>query len=590
MSDAINQRIGDYEILGQLGEGGMGRVYRVRNVLTDRVEAMKVLLPDLAGRQELAARFEREIKVLASLNHPNIAGLRTAVVVDNQLLMIMEYVEGTTLAGRLEQGPISVADAVHYIDAVLSALGYAHAHHIIHRDIKPANMMLTSQGVIKLMDFGIARSGDEPSLTMTGTTLGSLNYMSPEQVTGQEIDARADLYSVGVSLYELVTGRRPFQADSNYSLMTAHVRDTPKPPVEINPSLPATLNEIILISIAKDPAQRFQTADAFRNALSSVSSAMPQGTTPAFPIPTLASTGGTGRFADLPAVTAAEATVIAPPSVVSSSTPSSTPSIPIPPPARSGGYRGFYMTAGALIVLAVLLIVGIYRPRNHKTQAGTLTPQPVMPDVQNDVTPAPSPALAPDPTTTTPVPPTATNLPGPANSAPGTIPAGAANTSPSRGKGEPHVANPGANSSTRAKAATKPKISARNNAGAGSSSLNSNEHDSQPSTHQTETASQPSVSAQADSAAAAELDQMEQEIDHLSSRVTAVNSGLDHLQEQQNSAGYGLRGDMVARQASMKSNLSKAQDAAERGDAARARKFLNMAQTDVEALEHFLGH
>ena len=235
MSEEVNKRVGDYQILNELGSGGMGRVYRVHNVITDRIEAMKVLLPDLAGRQELAARFQREIKVLASLNHPNIAQLRTALVVDNQLVMIMEYVEGTTLADRLEKAPIPVTDAVNYIDQVLNALSYAHQQHVIHRDIKPINMMLTPQGVMKLMDFGIARSGDERSLTMTGTTLGSLNYMSPEQVKGEATDARSDLYSVGVSLYELVTGRKPFQAESDYSIMTAHVKDAPKAPIELQP-------------------------------------------------------------------------------------------------------------------------------------------------------------------------------------------------------------------------------------------------------------------------------------------------------------------------------------------------------------------
>ena len=275
MTEEANKRIGDYQILDELGSGGMGRVWRVRNVITDRIEAMKVLLPDLAGRQELAARFQREIKLMASLNHPNIAALRTAFTADNQLYMVMEYVEGTNLADRLEKGPIAVGDAVNYISQVLSAVSYAHQQHIIHRDIKPANMMLTPQGVIKLMDFGIARGGEERSLTMTGTTMGSLSYMSPEQVKGEATDARSDLYSVGVSLYEFVTGQRPFTATSDYSIMAAHVKEAPKPPVELHPGLPAALNEIILMAIAKDPAQRFQTADAFRNALSSVPVAAP---------------------------------------------------------------------------------------------------------------------------------------------------------------------------------------------------------------------------------------------------------------------------------------------------------------------------
>src|ERR1700733_8187740 len=137
------QKVGDYEVLGVLGAGGMGKVYKVRNVISDRTEAMKIVLANLAEQKELADRFLREIKLLASLNHPNIAGLRTALSMDNQLVMIMEYVEGVTLASRLEQGPLAPADAVNYSSQVLDALSYAHSLNIIHRDIKPANMMVT---------------------------------------------------------------------------------------------------------------------------------------------------------------------------------------------------------------------------------------------------------------------------------------------------------------------------------------------------------------------------------------------------------------------------------------------------------------
>jgi len=161
MSDAANQRIGDYEILKELGAGGMGKVYQVRNVITDRVEAMKVLLPDLASTPDLAARFLREVKLTASLDHPNICALRTAFSNDNRLYMVMEYVEGTTMATKLDMGPLTVNEAVKYISQVLSAVSYAHKLHIIHRDIKPANMMLTANHVVKLMDFGIARAGEE---------------------------------------------------------------------------------------------------------------------------------------------------------------------------------------------------------------------------------------------------------------------------------------------------------------------------------------------------------------------------------------------------------------------------------------------
>ena len=157
MSEETGKRIADYEILGALGSGGMGRVFKVRNVISDRVEALKILLPDLSGRQDLVDRFLREIKIVAALNHPNIAALRTALTVGNQLVMVMEYIEGITLAARLKQGRISIAEALSNIDQVLNALHYAHGQNVVHRDIKPTNMMLTLEGVIKLMDFGIAR-------------------------------------------------------------------------------------------------------------------------------------------------------------------------------------------------------------------------------------------------------------------------------------------------------------------------------------------------------------------------------------------------------------------------------------------------
>jgi tRNA A-37 threonylcarbamoyl transferase component Bud32 len=179
---AVGQRLGDYEILDMLGAGGMGKVYKVKNVISERIEAMKIVLPDMAGQQERADRFLREIKLLAKLDHPNIAQLRTALTLENQLVMIMEFVEGVTFSTRLRQGPIPAAEACNYADQVLAALSYAHRQNIIHRDIKPANMMLTPQGIVKLMDFGLARSVEDGALTSTRTTMGSLYYMAPEQV------------------------------------------------------------------------------------------------------------------------------------------------------------------------------------------------------------------------------------------------------------------------------------------------------------------------------------------------------------------------------------------------------------------------
>ena len=263
----IGDTVGDYEIVGVLGKGGMGKVFRVRNLLSNRMEAMKIVLPDLGGDPGLADRFLREIRLQASLEHPNIAALRTALRVDNQVLMIMELVEGVSLEERLRQGPVDLASSIRYVDQVLSALELAHSRGIIHRDIKPANMIVTPEGAVKLTDFGIARSETDRNLTQSGVALGSLYYMSPEQVQAQPADARSDLYSVGVTFYEMATGRRPIEGTSEYGILNAHLTQTPAPPNSLNPAIPIMMNAAILKALAKLPADRFQSAAEFREAL-----------------------------------------------------------------------------------------------------------------------------------------------------------------------------------------------------------------------------------------------------------------------------------------------------------------------------------
>jgi len=574
MSEETGKRIGDYEILAVLGSGGMGKVFKVRNVISDRIEAMKILLPDLAGRQDLADRFLREIKVLAALNHPNIAALRTALTLDNQLVMVMEYVEGITLATRLQAGAIPIADALNYIDQVLSALSYAHKQNVIHRDIKPANMMLTPQGVVKLMDFGIARSGNEPGLTKTGTTMGSLYYMSPEQVKGQTTDARSDLYSVGVSLYEMITGARPFQADSDFSLMAAQVQQAPKPPIELRSDVPAALNEIILLAIAKEPAQRFQSADAFRNALNSV-----RGTLPA-----VSGVTRTATAIVAPAV-AAPPPQTATPAASIHDLPTATMQTPTPPPphvqpapsvaqlsVKPSGHRGLYMTLGALLVLVVLVAAGIYIPRRNKTgaseqsnttqqQTPTATPDaanPASSDANSQTNPAApqaettNPAANSTPEATPPAPPS--NTTDAAANEMGAQPAASAPSSP--------VVNAGKR--TRASSGQSTQQSPADQAGA-------------------------DAAAQAQAANAAQLDELEQQVDQLSGRASAVNNSLDTLQRQQSAQGYGLRGDIVSTQEMMKTHLAKAQQALQNQDAKNAKKYSDMAEAELATLEHFLG-
>src|SRR5690348_11567858 len=244
----------------------MGKVFRVRSRLTDREEAMKVVYPDVNGQADLAERFLREIKVHASLDHPNIAALHTALRVQDQIVMILELVHGFSLEERLRSGPLPVSEALRYVDQVLSALAFAHARGVVHRDIKPANILIAAEGIVKLTDFGIARAATDRKLTHTGFALGSLPYMSPEQIQSETVDARSDIYSLGVTCYEALTGIRPFQGENEYALMNAHLAQVPRPPSEIA-AVPAVVSGAILKALAKKPADRFQSAEEFQAVL-----------------------------------------------------------------------------------------------------------------------------------------------------------------------------------------------------------------------------------------------------------------------------------------------------------------------------------
>jgi eukaryotic-like serine/threonine-protein kinase len=251
MAFSIGQVIGDYRIIDVIGSGGMGTVYKVQHSISDRIEAMKVILPDLMGTPELGERFAREIRTQARLSHPNIASLHNAFRRDNQLLMVMEYVDGTTLHNMLRQGKLNPERGVGFVLQVLSALSSAHAQGVVHRDIKPANIMITASGSVKLMDFGIARSLADQHLTQTGAAVGSVFYMSPEQVQAAEVDSRSDLYSIGIVLYEMVTGVRPITGDSSWAVMNAHISVVPRHPAGLNPGLSPSLCSAIMKALEK---------------------------------------------------------------------------------------------------------------------------------------------------------------------------------------------------------------------------------------------------------------------------------------------------------------------------------------------------
>jgi eukaryotic-like serine/threonine-protein kinase len=268
MSFEIGDIVGTYRILQRLGSGAVGAVYKVEHIITKRVEAMKVVAPDASSTPEQDQRFLREIRLQAGLSHPNIAAVHNAFRENGHLVMIMELIQGKSLKTLMEAGELTFALSIHYACQALAALENAHAHGVVHRDISPANMIVTQDGTLKLTDFGLAKSPADVRLTERGVMVGSLYYTSPEQVRGCEtVDRRSDIYSMGAVLYELATGKKMFFSDNAFTLMMCHVGEPPVPPSNVNPDLPPALDEMLLKALDKDPANRFQSAEAFRYAL-----------------------------------------------------------------------------------------------------------------------------------------------------------------------------------------------------------------------------------------------------------------------------------------------------------------------------------
>lgn len=271
MSFRTGDTTGGYEFIDLLESSRSGVTYKVRNVVAQRMEVLRVLPRSAHDDQERVERFLREIKVHARLTHPNIVAFYHAGLIDGQLVMTTEFVEGVTLAQRLELGAMPWQEAVTVMSQVLRALGCAHEQSVIHRDVTPANILLVPDGMVKLAGFGLAKGAADPRLTQAGVVQGSLHYISPEQIKGiGELDARSDIYSAGAILYEAAAGRRPFEAQSQFEIMAAHVNTAPAAAGTVNPAVPAELDAIILKALAKDPAARFQTAAEFLAALEAI--------------------------------------------------------------------------------------------------------------------------------------------------------------------------------------------------------------------------------------------------------------------------------------------------------------------------------
>jgi len=266
-------RLGPYEILAPLGEGGMGKVYKARDTRLDRLVAIKLLQADIADRPEVKERFEREARTVASLNHPHICTLYDVGHLDNVDFLVMEYLEGETLAQRLESGPLSLAEVLRCATEIADALEKAHSKGVIHRDLKPGNIMLTSTGS-KLLDFGLAKLRREAdpfallsgvpvaaeTISTAGAVLGTLPYMAPEQLESREVDARTDIFAFGTVVYEMVTGKKAFEGKAGATVIAAILKETPPPPSQSNPQVPAELERIVMKMMAKDPDERYATA------------------------------------------------------------------------------------------------------------------------------------------------------------------------------------------------------------------------------------------------------------------------------------------------------------------------------------------
>jgi eukaryotic-like serine/threonine-protein kinase len=271
MAFELGETYSGYKFLDVSKRTRNGVEYRVQNTFAQRVEILRMLPETAQGDQEQTERFLREVRVRARLVHQNIVTLFNAVELGRQLAMTTELVEGISLAERLKLGPMPWREALNLFRQALAAAGFAHDQQVVHRDINPDNILITPGEILKLTNFGLAKMAASPKLTQVGAVLGNLKYISPEQVKGTgEADGRSDLYSLGAVFYEMLCGRPPFDSQSQFELMAAHVNETPKPPSAWNSQIPAALDAVVLKSIAKDRADRYQTAQEFAEALAQV--------------------------------------------------------------------------------------------------------------------------------------------------------------------------------------------------------------------------------------------------------------------------------------------------------------------------------
>jgi serine/threonine protein kinase len=467
----IGQNIGKYKVLDRVGRGGMGTVFRALDDTLNREVAIKILNAEL-NDPEVARRFRAEAVTVARLNHPGIATIFELFQHDGQWMMVMEFVRGETLEHMVERlGPLSPQRAADLLMQGLAALSHAHRMGVVHRDLKPANLMITESGAVKIMDFGIARVAGSEHLTSAGFLMGTPAYMAPEQVTGGEIDARTDLYSMGVVFYYLVTARLPFKGDNPIAMATSRVSDRPIPVAQVREGLPAWIEPLLDRVLSKSPDDRFPSADQFREALRRGLAGLPMETLSGLSIPPeLVATTPPGTF-PLPGTIPP---LSMPPPTSPGTSPGTSPNpsarLPLTPtaaaaasktqpvPGRAAGAKTppnpIALALGALVVV-LAAVLGVMWFRSHRaaaptppadTVASTPTPTaaPPTPTPAEATAAAETPSTTPSPVTspiatptpaTTPNPPragspppvgsTGSTIPGPpAAGSPGPVPTG----------------------------------------------------------------------------------------------------------------------------------------------------------------------
>ena len=262
MENYVGKRLdGRYEIIEIIGVGGMAVVYKAFDNIDNRIVAVKILKDEYLTNDEFRRRFKNESKAIAVLSHPNIVKVFDVSYGDRLQYIVMEYVEGITLKEYIsQQGTIDISEAIYFVTHILRAFQHAHDQRIVHRDIKPQHIMLISDGTIKVTDFGIARFARSDTKTMTDTAIGSVHYISPEQAKGSVMDAKTDIYSVGVVLYEMLTGKLPFQSENAVSVALMQLQSEPEKPRNINPNIPIGLEQIVMRAMQKNPNDRYQSA------------------------------------------------------------------------------------------------------------------------------------------------------------------------------------------------------------------------------------------------------------------------------------------------------------------------------------------